>query len=465
MNTLSTLAVRADLRRNWPTWSLAAQFLVVGAVVSVLAMFFVGLVVSHLIQSAITKNAGATTALYVDSVIAPILPDMRTADRLDDSVARALDETMGQSALGGSIRYFRLWSGDKTVLYAHGVEAPSAPLPDDNALRTAFQGDVVTRYDDWSASDAQLLAVYYPLLQPWTGEVIAVAELHETATDLERALNEARLRSWAAVALVITTFFLVLSAIVIRGSRTIDAQSLALRERVAELSDLLAQNTELNARLQRASERATAFNERHLRRLGSELHDGPAQLVALAALRLDSAALADGAGSQRARNRELAAMKSSLDEAMSEIRSICAGLVLPDIEAAELPAILERAVRAHEQRTKVRVALTTSGANPAIPPSAKICVYRFVQEGLTNGFRHAGGVGQEVRQTFEDGQLTIRVTDRGGGFDTAAPRPQSLGLIGLRGRIESLGGNFNVSSSREGTILEMTLFLKAIERI
>ncbi len=279
MNTLSTLAVRADLRRNWPTWSLAAQFLVVGAVVSVLAMFFVGLVVSHLIQSAITKNAGATTALYVDSVIAPILPDMRTADRLDNSVARALDETMGQSALGGSIRYFRLWSGDRTVLYAHGAEAPSAPLPDDNALRTAFQGDVVTRYDDWSASDAARLAVYYPLLQPWTGEVIAVAELHETATDLERALEEARLRSWAAVALVTTTFFLVLSAIVIRGSRTIDAQSLALRERVAELSDLLEQNTELNARLQRASERTTAFNERHLRRLGSELHDGPAQLV------------------------------------------------------------------------------------------------------------------------------------------------------------------------------------------
>ncbi len=88
-----------------------------------------------------------------------------------------------------------------------------------------------------------------------------------------------------------------------------------------------------------------------------------------------------------------------------------------------------------------------------------------MQEGLTNGFRHAGGVGQEVRQTFEDGQLTIRVTDRGGGFDTAAPRPQSLGLIGLRGRIESLGGNFNVISSRKGTILEMTLFLKAIERI
>ncbi|MCV3241780.1 sensor histidine kinase [Mesorhizobium sp. ZC-5] len=461
MTALSTLAARAELRRNWPTWSLAAQFLVVGAATSVLAMLFVGLVVSHLIQSAITKNAGATTALYVDSVIAPILPDMRTADVLDDSVERALDETMQQSALGGSIRFFRLWSDDNRVLYTHGGGPTSTRLPDDDALRTAAGGNVVTRYHDRNVSDAPRLEVYYPLLEPWTGEVIAVAELHETAADLEHELDEARLRSWAAVALVTTTFFLILWAIVIRGSRTIDAQSVALRERVGELSNLLSRNSELNARLHRASERATAFNEQYLRRLGAELHDGPAQLIALAALRLDSPALSSGAGSKRVRDRELGAMKSNLDEALRDIRNICTGLVLPHIEAAELQEILERAVRAHEQRTDVRVALATSGASPTMAPAAKICVYRFVQEGLNNGFRHARGVGQAVRQTYEDGWLTVNVIDRGDGFDPKAAGLRNLGLIGLRERIESLGGKFDVSSSHKGTILEMTLFLES----
>lgn len=461
MNALSTFAVSTELRRKLPTWSLAAQFLVVGAAVSVLAMLFVGLVVSHLIQSAITKNAGATTALYVDSVIAPILPDMRTADRLDESVGRALDETMGQSTLGGSVRFFRLWSDDKKVLYMHAGEPSSARSPDEDALRTAAGGNVVTRYHDRTISDTPRLEIYYPLLQPWTGEVIAVAELHETAADLEHELNQARLRSWAAVALVTATFFFILSAIVIRGSQTIDAQSVALRERVGELSKLLSRNRELNARLHRASERATAFNEQYLRRLGAELHDGPAQLIALAALRLDSPALSAGAGSKRARGRELVSMKSSLDEALREIRNICTGLVLPDIEAAELPEILERAVRAHEQRTNVHVALTTSGASPAMAPAAKICVYRFVQEGLNNGFRHAKGVGQEVRQTYEHGRLTVNVIDRGDGFDPEAAGLRNLGLIGLRERIESLGGKFDISSSHKGTILEMMLLLES----
>jgi signal transduction histidine kinase len=464
MNALYKLTARAELRRRWPSLSLAAQFLIVGAAVSVLAMLFVGLVVSYLIQSAITRNAGATTALYVDSVIAPILPDMRTADRLDDSVERALDETMGQSTLGGRIRFFRLWSGDKAVLYTHGG-APSASLPDADALRRASQGNVVTRYHDRSSFDFPRLEVHYPLLQPWTGEIIAVAELHEAAADLERDLDQARIRSWAAVALVTATFFLILSTIVIRGSRTIDAQSVALRERVAELSDLLSRNSELNARLHRASERATAFNEQYLRRLGAELHDGPAQLVALAALRLDSPTLSKGRHSKEARDRELGAMKSCLNEALRDIRNICTGLVLPDIEAAELPEILERAVRAHEQRTDMRVVLTTSGARPTMAPAAKICVYRFVQEGLNNSFRHAGGKGQEVQQTYEDGRLTVKVVDRGDGFDPKAAGPRNLGLIGLRERIESLGGTFKVSSSHKGTILEMALFLKAIERI
>ena len=457
MTSLSTHHLTsAKTPRNWPTWSLATQFLAAGTLVSVLAMFLVGLVVSHLIQSAITKNAGATTALYVDSVIAPILPDMRATERLDDSVARALDETMQQSTLGGSIGFFRLWSADRAILYVHGEEAPTRQSQND-AFLAAMRGEIATHYEDKSTFGAPQLIVFYPLLQPWTGEVVAVAELHEAATALKLSLEQAQWRSWAAVALITFAFFLVLSAIVLRGSRTIDTQSIELRQRVAELSDLLNQNSELHTRLQHASERATALNEKYLRRLGSELHDGPAQLVALAALRLDTPALVDGTKPERRRN--LAAIKSRLDEALREIRAICTGLVLPDIEAADLAEILERAVRTHEQRTGVAVALTSSGETVLLAPAAKICVYRFVQEGLTNGFQHADGVGQEVRETCDHGQLTICVMDRGGGFDIKAPRPQSLGLIGLRERIESLGGRFEVGSSSEGTILTMTLFL------
>lgn len=89
--------------------SLAHQFLIAGAMVTLAVMFLIGKFVAHLIEDTFTRNTAAATVLYVDSIIAPILPDMRTAAVLDDTVARALDETLGQGALGDRITAFRLW--------------------------------------------------------------------------------------------------------------------------------------------------------------------------------------------------------------------------------------------------------------------------------------------------------------------------------------------------------------------
>jgi hypothetical protein len=76
-------------------------------------MLLVGTVVTELIEQAVTRNSAATTALYVDSVIAPILPDLTTTEQLDDSVEHALDETLGQGALGRRLMSFRLWRGGR----------------------------------------------------------------------------------------------------------------------------------------------------------------------------------------------------------------------------------------------------------------------------------------------------------------------------------------------------------------
>ena len=89
------------------------------------------------------------------------------------------------------------------------------------------------------ASGQPLLEIYNPVLQPWSGEVVAVSEFYEIATDFSHNLRQALIWSWLAVGLATLGFFLVLSAIVFRGSRTIDNQSRALKDRVSELSVLL----------------------------------------------------------------------------------------------------------------------------------------------------------------------------------------------------------------------------------
>lgn len=457
---------------RWNSQSLARQFLLAGGFVAICAMVVVGYFVASLIENAVTRNSAATTALYVDSVIAPLLPDMQTTQSLDDSITRALDETLGQGALGKRLFSFRLWRRDGTILYSSEKSLSGKQLPLSGDLKTAFTGRMTARFNriDGVESDAErdsekpLLQIYNPVLQPWSGNVVAVSEFFEVADEFEWSLKQARLLSWLAVAAFTTIFFGLLSIIVLRGSRTIDSQRRALNDRIDELSALLRQNEALRARVQRATQRATSLNESYLRRIGADLHDGPAQLVAYASLRLDSPKLADPRTSAEEREASLTNIKTSLDDAMAEIRAICSGLMLPHIETDSLAELLKRAIVAHEQRTGVTVDLLLNETPAYLSRAAKICIYRFVQEALNNGYRHAGGIGQKVTQSSEGGQVTVEVADEGHGFSMSDVSPEKLGLAGLRDRVESLGGVFHLFSSDRGTIVRMSLNIEEMEQ-
>jgi signal transduction histidine kinase len=393
-------------------------------------------------------------------VIAPLLPDIRSRDTLPEGARRALDETLSQGALGRRLASFKIWKEGGLIAYSSRPELIGRRFEPTENLKRAWSGQVTAEFDELKdeedalerAEGVPLLEIYSPSREPWSGEVAAVAEFYEMAEDLERDLLAARTRSWLVVAVVTLGMMGLLSGIVLRGSNVITMQRGALERRIADLSRLLSQNEELRLRVQQASSRAVALNERYLRRISADLHDGPAQLLALASLRLGDSRLASGAG-------ELDAIRTHLDEAMREIRDICRGLVLPHIEAMDLPQLVSAAVAAHEQRTGTGVALRLPAETLSLTPSEKICVYRFVQEGLNNAFRHAGGLGQSVAAGVSDGALTVTVADRGGGFDVGQSDREGLGLAGLRERVESLGGRLTIESSPTGTRLGMTLKL------
>ncbi len=113
--------------------------------------------------------------------------------------------------------------------------------------------------------------------------IIAVAEFYQRADQLSLALRNDRLRSSIVVALVTLAMLSVLFLIVRRGSRTIESQQRALHDRISQLSGLLAQNESLRKRIDELYVRSAETHESFLRRVGSELHDGPAQLIALRA--------------------------------------------------------------------------------------------------------------------------------------------------------------------------------------
>ncbi|KQV30237.1 histidine kinase [Rhizobium sp. Root1203] len=453
-----------NLLSKWNARSLASQFFLAGGIVSIAAMLAVGMVVTQLIEDAVIHNSAAATALYVDSVVAPILPDMQSEAPLDEASALALDETLGQGALGGRLVSFKLWRRDGTILYSNEKKLVGQTFSVSDKLRRAFAGSLVANYerasDPESVEEASLnkplMEIYNPVLQPWSGQAVAVLEFYETAEGLEDSLAGARLRSWLAIASVTAIFFLILSILVFRGSRTIEAQRRDLKDRVDDLSQLLGENQGLQHRLQRASQRAAALNETYLRSIGADLHDGPAQHIAYASLRLDSELLVDAATEPEVRDKELAWIRSSLSEAMAEIRNICKGLVLPQIEKASITEIVERVVMAHQQKTESPVETTIDEDGPELAPAVRICIYRFIQEALNNAYRHGGGVQQAVRVVSHNGHVQIEVSDHGDGFDPTEVRPESLGLAGLRERIDSLGGEFQVRTGAGGTSVTMT---------
>ena len=187
----------------------------------------------------------------------------------------------------------------------------------------------------------------------------------------------------------------LLFGIVKRGSDTIKRQELALTRQVAELTVLLDQNAELSDRVLSAAERSTTLNERSMRRVSSDLHDGPGQMLSLALLRLDGL-------QKRAERGDPPTPTSSreveqiLQEAMTDMRSVAAGLRVPELAPMDVEAVASRAVQDHERRSGAAVTLRTRELPADVPLPVKIALFRALQESLSNATRHGGGQAMSV---------------------------------------------------------------------
>jgi len=139
--------------------------------------------------------------------------------------------------------------------------------------------------------------------------------------------------------------------------------------------------------------------------------------------------------------------------------------VLPGLEGKTVQQILRKAVSNHERRTgaSVRVNVSDDGQFSNIPDSVRICVYRFAQETLNNAFFHGKTSNAWLKASFDDGVLRISTSDDGCGFDSASPDDtgDGLGLPGLRERIESVGGHFELNSRiGKGTVVQASFELQ-----
>jgi signal transduction histidine kinase len=455
--------------------TLAQRFMLASLIILIAGMAGIGIWVGDQIKNGVIHRTGATTALYVDSFVAPILQELGSTGTLSPQRHEQLDKLLQDTSMGQQIVTFRVWDPTGKVIFSTDEATAGKTFPIKEGLAQAILGQVSAEISQLEAAEnapqrairSELLETYSPVRLSGTNEVIAVAEFYQTVDALNQEIAASQRRSWLVVGAVTLVIYLLLAGFVRRASDTIEQQQATLNDQISRLTELLGQNQELHERVRRAAGSVATLNERLLRRIGSELHDGPSQDLGLVLLKLDALiGRSEQSQATSAFVEELTGIQSPLENAQKEIRAISSGLSLPQLAELSLPETVIRAVRAHERRTGSRVKLDVAPLPEQAALPVKITVYRVLQESLNNAYRHAGGANQQIRAFMDGDLLALEISDEGPGFvsQPTATFNGHLGLAGMRERVESLGGTFSVKSEiGKGTQVTARLALRAEE--
>lgn len=243
-----------------------------------------------------------------------------------------------------------------------------------------------------------------------------------------------------------------------RFNQTLE-QQVALRS--SELRAAYAQLQAKEERLRELSSRALLLQEAERRVIARELHDSAGQ--ALTAIRINLqiiAQLAEAGSSKAEAVARLASRTLTVaDATLEEIRRAVIMLGPAILDDVGLVAAIQRLCDDFGERSEANAPGSSGLAIEAelddipkggLSPALESACYRVIQEALTNVARHAQATEVRVRLVLEPHEIHLEVEDNGRGFDPAAPRvagaPGGRGLVGMRERVELLGGTIRIDT-------------------
>jgi signal transduction histidine kinase len=231
-------------------------------------------------------------------------------------------------------------------------------------------------------------------------------------------------------------------------------------ERRSEEQRTVAQDAERQMRL--LSQRLVATQEEERRNLSRELHDDVAQV--LTALRMELGRIDRARTSLDTRaGGAVAECRRLVDQMFRTVRDLALGLRPSMLDDFGLQPALEWHVRDVTRRYGMAVELTVSGDLDVLPDRHRTCIYRAVQEALTNCVRHAKARSVKVTVCGGVDQLEVSVTDDGIGLDPER-RHGGLGLRGIEERVRELHGAMTiVGGAGSGTTISLSLPAPASE--
>jgi signal transduction histidine kinase len=459
--------------------SLSKQFLMVSFPVILLGSLAIGWWIGNQIKESVVQRMGSVTALFVDSFIAPHLQTLTNDPELSAEQIALLNKDVKETLLGQKIVSLKIWNNQGRVLFSTDPTVIGKTLQIDEGLSAAFTGKIFSEISIRTSSEQlvhgqpmpRLIETYTPIHENRSGRVIAAAEFYQRPDEIDGLARTAQLKSWTWVGFVMFLMYLSLFMLVRRGSKTIDNQQAELNKKISELTNLNEQNIQLQERVIKAAERATLLNETFLQRVSADIHDGPGQDLGFALMRIKNLndSLTESAAGGNPVPTEwsngLSQTKAAVESAMKDLRALSADIDLPDIALLSVDAIAERVVRDFNIKTGVVVGLEVPNQHVQVSFRDKVAIYRVLQESLANIYRHAPNVASRVAIKTRANSLIVEISDKGPGFDPqAAIKKKRLGLVGMRQRIEVLGGSFQIITTLgAGTTILVTLPLIDIE--
>lgn len=236
---------------------------------------------------------------------------------------------------------------------------------------------------------------------------------------------------------------------------------LRVLERRSEEQRSLAESSELQTRS--LSHRLVAAQEDERKNLSRELHDHVAQV--LTALRMELGRIERTSPLTAARaSGPLAECRRLIDQLFGTVRDLALGLRPSMLDDLGLKPALEWLVRDFTQRYDIGVELLVSEDLDGLPEQHRTCIFRVVQEALTNCVRHAQASLVRAHVTRRGNEIGVSVSDDGIGLPPA-PRREGLGLRGIEERVKELNGRMRLTHTPGGGVtVSIELPLQAADR-
>jgi signal transduction histidine kinase len=223
----------------------------------------------------------------------------------------------------------------------------------------------------------------------------------------------------------------------------------ALKASQQKQTRLLAESRQMRDQLRLLSRQILLAQEEERKRISRELHDVIAQTLTAITLRL-AALKGDATMNVKDRERNITRTQQLVEQSANVVHQFARELrptVLDDIGL--IPA-LRTFLKAYNEETGIRVNLSAYAAIEQLEEDARIVLYRIAQESLTNVSRHAGASCVKVTIEKLNGAVCMKIKDDGKGFPSdrvcQAKKTKRLGLLGMRERLEMVGGHFTIES-------------------